>query len=73
MERKEELLQKFGKQIAVFRKKKGFTVRELADAAGLEMAQVQKIEAGKLNFRLSTVVALAEGLGISPSELVQAL
>jgi transcriptional regulator with XRE-family HTH domain len=73
MERKEELLQKFGEQVSAFRKKKGLSVRELADAAGLNILQVQKIEAGKLNFHLSTVIALAAGLKISPGELLRAL
>lgn len=73
MERKEELLQKFGEQVSAFRKKKGLSVRELADAAGLDVLQVQKIEAGKLNFHLSTLVALAAALEISPGELLRAL
>lgn len=73
MERNEALFQKFGEQVSAFRKKKGFTVEELAAAAGLEPTQVQKIEAGKLNFHLSTIVALAEALGISPAELLKGL
>jgi transcriptional regulator with XRE-family HTH domain len=73
MERKEELLQKFGKRVTECRKKKGITVRELAEAAGLDIRQVQKVEAGKLNFHLSTVMALAAGLGVSPADLLQTL
>jgi transcriptional regulator with XRE-family HTH domain len=69
MERKEELLQKFGKKVSVLRKKKGLTIPELAEAAGLKTLQIQKIEAGKLNFHLSTVIALARGLEMSPVEL----
>ena len=73
MERNGDLLQKFGVRLSEFRKNKGFTVGELAAAAGLEPAQIQKIEAGQLNFRLSTILALAEALGISPAELMKSL
>jgi len=73
MKRNEELFQKFGERVCAYRKKKGFTVAELAAAAGLEPSQIQKIETGKLNFHLSTIVALALALGISPAELLKGL
>jgi transcriptional regulator with XRE-family HTH domain len=73
MERKEELLRKFGKQLSILRKRKNLTVRELATAAHLEFEQVRKIEAGKSNFLLSTLMALARGLEMTPEELLRTL
>jgi transcriptional regulator with XRE-family HTH domain len=73
MERKEELLRKFGRKLTLLRKQKGLSVRELAVAAGLNPDQVKKIEAGKANFFLSTLVALAMGLEMLPEELLSTL
>lgn len=73
MERKEELLRKFGKQLKTIRKQKGLSVRELAVAAHLATGQLQKIEAGKVNLLLSTILSLAMGLEIAPEELLKAL
>ena len=73
MERKEELLRKFGRQLKILRKQKGLSVRELALEARLDTEQVRRIEAGKVNLLLSTILALARGLDIPPDELLRAL
>ncbi|HMH22320.1 MAG TPA: helix-turn-helix transcriptional regulator [Puia sp.] len=70
MERKEELLKKFGQRLAALRQQKNLSVRELADAAGLAYRRVQLIEAGKVNLLFTTILALARALGISPDELL---
>jgi transcriptional regulator with XRE-family HTH domain len=73
MERNEELLRKFGRQLSTLRKQKGLSVRELAAAAGMKTDQLKKIEAGQAGFLLSTLVALAAGLKISPAALFKGL
>lgn len=73
MERKEELLKKFGKQLATLRKQRNLSVRELATAANLEYGNVRKIEAGKVNLLFTTILALARALEVSPDELLQSL
>lgn len=50
-------------------KKKELSMRKLAAAAGLEYAHVQRIASGKVNIELSTIVALADGLDMTLSEL----
>lgn len=70
MTQREKILIKFAKQLTSQREKQGISIRELASRADLEYSQVQRIEKGKVNFSYSTLVALAEGLGIPVSELV---
>jgi transcriptional regulator with XRE-family HTH domain len=73
MERKEELLKKFGRQLAALRKQKRLSIRQLAAAADLEYKKVQRIEAGKVNLLFTTILALARALEVDPEELLQSL
>ena len=73
MERKAELLKKFGRQLAALRKEKHVSVRELAAAADLSCRKVEDIEAGKVNLLFTTILALARALEVSPEELLQSL
>ena len=43
--------------------------QKLANEIGIEFSQVGRIERGVINTSISTVYALAKGLGISPHEL----
>ena len=61
---------KFAKHLTNLREKQGISIRELALRANLEYSQVQRIEKGRVNFAYTTLVALAEGLDISSSELL---
>jgi len=70
MTQKEKLLAKFAKRLTALREKQELSIRELAIRADLEYSQVQRIEKGKVNFAYSTLVALADGLQITPSELL---
>jgi transcriptional regulator with XRE-family HTH domain len=45
------------------------SLRKLAASSGVEFSIIQKISSGKRNPALSTIVAIAEGLNISLSEL----
>lgn len=45
------------------------SLRKLAAASGIEFSIIQKISSGKRNPELSTIVGIAEGLGISLSDL----
>lgn len=45
------------------------SLRKLAAASGVEFSIIQKISTGKRNPELSTIVAIAEGLGMRLSEL----
>jgi len=67
---KQKIQAGFAKHLNHLRKQKGYSLRELAARSGLEFSQVQRIEKGKINFAISTLMALVEGLNITPSELL---
>jgi transcriptional regulator with XRE-family HTH domain len=71
MDRKEEALRQFGKHLTAIREQKKLSVAALAAAACLEYELVLQIEEGKVNFLLTTLLALAKALEISPDELLQ--
>lgn len=59
--------------IKELRKAAGLTQRQLADAAGLNIRQVQKIEAGEIepgNMTAKNVFALADALGVDARRLI---
>jgi transcriptional regulator with XRE-family HTH domain len=47
------------------------TQEALAEAVELELRYVQKIESGKQNMSLGTLVALANALKVAPADLLQ--
>lgn len=59
----------FGREIRRRREAQGLTLEQLADRAGLTPNYIGTIENGKRDPSLSTVMALATGLRISPAEL----
>ena len=59
--------------IKELRKAAGLTQRQLADAAGLNIRQIQKIEAGEIepgNMTAKNVFALADALGVDARRLI---
>jgi transcriptional regulator with XRE-family HTH domain len=70
MNRKDQIQGKFAKNLKLLRTNRKLSLRELAYCSNLEYSHVQRIEKGKVNFALSTLIALAEDLDITPSELL---
>lgn len=68
--RNQETLTKFGDRLKTLRVTKGLTLEQLAFEADVELSQVHRVEKGKINPTLTTLVAFAKGLGITLSELV---
>jgi transcriptional regulator with XRE-family HTH domain len=73
MERNDKSLRRFGRQLASLRKQRNLSVRDLAARSGVDLRQITRIEAGKVNILFTTVLALARGLGITPEELLESL
>ena len=67
---KEILQKKFGATILRIRKDKRLTLRQVAASCQLDNSKIAKIEDGKFNVALSTIVELSRGLGIAPSMLL---
>lgn len=72
MERKHknEVLIRFGNRLALLRKKKKLSFRELSHRCDVDYSDIKKYENGEKDLRLTTIIDLAYGLGVHPTELV---
>jgi len=62
-----------GERARARRKELGLSQMALADQIGLHFTFVSSVERGERNLSLSSLLRLAEGLGINPAELVDGL
>ena len=67
--RNKDVMERFGKNVRRIRLEKGFTQEGLGEGAGISQVQIARIESGKMNTSISTVVAIAKGLGVKEGEL----
>lgn len=67
--RNKETLDQFGEKLKTLRTAKGLTLEQLAFEADIELSQVHRVEKGKINPTLTTLIALAKGLDITLAEL----
>jgi transcriptional regulator with XRE-family HTH domain len=51
----------------------GLTQMELSNRSGLDMAEISRLERGKKDPRLTTIVRLAVGLGVDAADLVRGI
>ena len=68
---KEKILARFATHLTRLRKERGYSIRQLAAAAGLEYSQVQRIEKGKVNLAFTTLIALSQGLDMELHVLLE--
>lgn len=59
----------FGRRIRVLRAARGMSQEVLAEAAGVHRTYVSSLERGQRNVGLDNVFALADALGVQPSDL----
>ncbi|WKB81807.1 helix-turn-helix transcriptional regulator [Cellulophaga lytica] len=67
---KDIFLKLFGKQIKQLRVEKKLSLRELSIRCNIDYSDISKIEKGKRNIQLSTLLELAKGLEVHPKELL---
>jgi len=67
----ERIIQAFGQALKRIRLEKGYSTRELADRAEMNLGNLSDLELGKKNPLLTTVVRLADALGVDPGELLK--
>jgi transcriptional regulator with XRE-family HTH domain len=65
----QEYCKAFGVHFRKLRENKGIGMRKFALQADMEYSQLSKIERGVTNPTLSTIIMLAEALGVSHDEL----
>lgn len=71
MKKKDEIrLQKFAAHFATLREKKGLSQRGLSSQCDVDYGKISKIENNKANLTVTTLIELAEGLGVHPKELL---
>lgn len=58
----DKLAQRFGKQLALQRKRQGLTQAQLAEQVGMSVVSIAYLETGKRWARLATLRMLAEAL-----------
>jgi transcriptional regulator with XRE-family HTH domain len=69
-EKDKKRLKKFAAHLKKLRLSKGLSQRELSSRCDIDFAKISKIESVKANFMFTTLIELAEGLNVEPSELL---
>lgn len=59
-----------GKNIRIYREAKGMTQERLAELAELSVKHVSKIELGKINFKVETLIKIANALDVAADALL---
>jgi len=70
--RNTDQLIKFGNHLRALRASKKMTLERVAFAADVEISQIYRIEKGKINPTLTTLIALSRALEINIGDLVNA-
>lgn len=68
--REKELMKKFGENLRNARNERKLSVRGLADLADMDFTNISNIENGQSNPSMTTVIFLAEALGVGPGDLM---
>ena len=61
---------KFGDNLKAIRESKEMSLLNVSYNCSLDDSHISKIEQGKFNVTLGTILELARGLGVRPSELL---
>jgi len=64
---------KLGERLRDFRQKNGLTQADLGSAIGVSFQQIQKYEAGKNRIAVSTMLAIADWLSVSPARFLKGI
>jgi len=73
MHTNQNLRKSFGKRVRDLRREQGFSQEAFADRCGFVRTYMSRIETGTANPSLEAAKVLADGLGLSLSELLQGL
>ena len=68
--RDEEILKKFGRHLSKIRKEKNFTQERLAYTSDITLSLIARIETGKINPTLCTLVKIVRTIDVTSSELL---
>jgi transcriptional regulator with XRE-family HTH domain len=68
-----EAVPRFAAAIKARREASGWSQGQVGYRAGLDAAEVSRLERGKREPRLRTIIRIARGLGVEPAELMKDL
>lgn len=60
-----------GENLRAAREKHELTQEQLSQRSGVQAGEISRIETGKRDPQVSTVLKLAEGLGVKPGQLLE--
>jgi transcriptional regulator with XRE-family HTH domain len=63
----------FGRNLALLRQRRGLSGAQLAERSGVDRKNIWRIEMGVTSPRLVTMLALADGLGVDPPQILEGL
>jgi transcriptional regulator with XRE-family HTH domain len=66
----DKILKEFGKNLQKLRIEKGFSTRKFADEADISASSLGRLEAGLTNPTFTTLLKVAEALGVDLNKLV---
>jgi transcriptional regulator with XRE-family HTH domain len=69
----DDAIQQFGENVRRARHERGWTQEDLSGRTGLAVVQISRIERGKREIRLTTLIRLLEAFGVPPEALLQGL
>ena len=67
--RKDEFKILFGKRLEFLRTQQDLSYRDMAERCDVDSSDISKIEKGKVDIQLKTILELAKGLSKHPKEL----
>jgi transcriptional regulator with XRE-family HTH domain len=70
---KSNVQRKLGRRVSELRGSRGYTQEQLAERSGFTVKFISSIERGLVNLPLASLAAVAQGLGVSISELTLAI
>jgi transcriptional regulator with XRE-family HTH domain len=65
-----KVLKKFGENLRKLRKQKKLSLRQMSYACSIDNSKIAKIEKGKINITITTLLQLALALETHPSSLL---
>jgi transcriptional regulator with XRE-family HTH domain len=69
----DEAIQQFGENVRRARRERGWTQEDLSARTGLAVVQISRIERGKREIRLTTLIRLLDAFDLPPEALLRGL
>ena len=69
-DKEQKVLQKFAENVSRIRANKRLSLRQVASKCEVDYASISRIENGKVNLTLTTLVQLSIGLEVHPKKLL---